>query len=129
MEITIKVIKILDSLSGVSQKTGNAWEKHSFVGETEGEFSKAVCFSVMGKDRWEKMSIKVGMKYNVSFDVESREWQGKWFTELSAWKAVCIEQGAQQYAQPNNDASQAQNPVPAPEGEQSDNDNPDDIPF
>lgn len=114
MEITIKVIKILDSLSGVSQKTGNAWEKHSFVGETEGEFSKAVCFSVMGKDRWEKMSIKVGMKYNVSFDVESREWQGKYFTELSAWKAVCLEQGTQQPAQQAPAQSQEQDPNDPP---------------
>lgn len=126
MEITIKVIKILDSLSGVSQKTGNAWEKHSFVGETEGEFSKAVCFSVMGKDRWEKMAIKVGMKYNVSFDVESREWQGKYFTELSAWKAVCLEQGAQQpQAQM---AHQAQSPVSeAPAAQQQDDDSQ--LPF
>ncbi len=114
MEITVKITKILEALSGVSKKTGEMWEKHSFVGATEGEFPKMVCFSVMGKDRWEKMAIKVGMKYNVSFDVESREWQGKYFTELSAWKAVCLEQGAQQPAQQAPAQSQEQDPNDTP---------------
>jgi hypothetical protein len=114
MDITIKVIKILDSVSGVSQRTGNAWEKHSFVGETEGNYPRKVCFSVMGKDRWDKFAIRVDMKYNVSFDVESREWQGKWFTELSAWNVVCIGDGAQQPAQQEPAPSQEQDPNDPP---------------
>lgn len=111
MEITIKVTKILDPVSGVSSRSGEQWIKNAFVGTTQGEYPKTVCFTVMGKDRWEKMGIKVGESYSVSFDPESREWNGKYFTDLSAWKAVNLDAG--QSAQTQQPAA-APNPQPAP---------------
>ena len=90
MEITIKVTKILEPQGGVSSKNGEPWVKNSFVGETQGQYPKTLCFSVMGQERWDKMAIKVGGNFAVSFDPESREWNGKYFTDLSAWKAVTL---------------------------------------
>jgi hypothetical protein len=110
MEITIKVTKILEPQSGVSSRSGETCVKNSFVGETQGEYPKTLCFTVMGKDRWEKMGIKVGGNFNVSFDPESREWNGKYFTDLSAWKAVNLDAG--QSAQTQQPATQA--PATAP---------------
>ena len=110
MEITIKVTKILEPLSGVSSKNGETWVKNSFVCETQGQYPKTLCFSVMGQERWDKMGIKVGGNFCVSFDPESREWNGKYFTDLSAWKAVNLDAG--QSAQTQQPAPQA--PATAP---------------
>lgn len=110
MEITIKVTKILEPLSGVSSRNGETWVKNSFVGETQGQYPKTLCFTVMGQERWDKMGIKVGGNFCVSFDPESREWNGKYFTDLSAWKAVNLD--ADQSAQTQQPAPAA---APAPE--------------
>ena len=110
MEITIKVTKILEPLSGVSSRNGETWVKNSFVGETQGQYPKTLCFSVMGQERWDKMGIKVGGNFCVSFDPESRERNGKYFTDLSAWKAVNLDAG--QSAQTQQPATQA--PATAP---------------
>lgn len=108
MEISGKIVKVLDTQRFVSQRNGNEYVKNTFVIETQGNYPKRVAFSVMGEDKFSGMNIVVGGTYTVSFDVESREWQGRWFTEASAWKAVRIdgEQGEQQAPQAN--ASQVQ---------------------
>ena len=114
MEITIKVTKILEPQSGVSSKNGETWVKNSFVCETQGQYPKTLCFSVMGQERWDKMGIKVGGNFAVSFDPESREWNGKYFTDLSAWKAVNLDAG--QSAQTQQPAAPANGVSPFPTG-------------
>lgn len=113
MEIQVKIIKVLETQSFTSQKTGNVYVKNVFVGETQGQYPKNIAFAVMGEDKFAQMGIVVGGTYNVSFDVESREWRGRWFTEVSAWKAVRIdgEQGQQQ-AQAPQQATQQQAHAP-----------------
>jgi len=111
MELTVKVTKILDPVSGVSSRSGEQWVKNAFVGSTQGEYPKTICFTVMGKDRWEKMAIKVGNSYSVSFDVESREWNGKYFTDLQAWKAMNLNGG--QNGQTQQPVAQAPTAAPA----------------
>ena len=112
MEIQVKIFKVLEAQSFTSQKTGNVYVKNVFVGETQGQYPKKIAFTVMGEDKFNGMGIVVDGTYTVSFDVESREWNGKWFTEASAWKAVRIDgaQGQQQAPQANN-TSQAQAPA------------------
>ena len=108
MEIQVRVFKVLDALKFVSKKDGSEIIKNTFVGEeTAGQYPKKIAFSVMGADKFNQMGIVVGGTYNVSFDVESREWQGKWFTEASAWKAIRIDgaQGQQQGNAQGNGAS------------------------
>jgi hypothetical protein len=62
----------------------------------------------MGEDKFKQMGIVMGGTYNVSFDVESREWQGKWFTECQAWRTQRVD-GVQQAA-----TQTQQQPTPAP---------------
>jgi hypothetical protein len=88
MEIQGKVIAILEPQRFVSQKNGNEYVTTAFVIETPGQYPKKVAMKVMGEDKFKQMGIFMGGTYNVSFDVESREWQGKWFTECQAWRAV-----------------------------------------
>lgn len=136
MEITVKVIAILDAQRFTSQRTGNEYIKNTFVGETQGQYPKKIAFSVMGEDKFKQMNIVVGGNYNVSFDVESREWQQKWFTEASAWKAVCLDGQQQAQVQQPQTAAPAAKPAPAPAAqpqpqteESGGGENADDLPF
>lgn len=88
MEITCKITKVLEPLKFQSKKDGSEIVKNTFVGETQGQYPKTIAFSVMGADKFNTMNIVVGGTYTVSFDVESREWNGKFFTECSAWRAT-----------------------------------------
>lgn len=99
MEIQGKIISVLEPQRFVSQKNGNEYVTTVFVIETQGQYPKKVAFKVMGEDKFAQMQIAVGGFYNVSFDVESREWQGKWFTECQAWRAVRMD-GQQQASAP-----------------------------
>ena len=130
MEIQGKVIAILEPQRFVSQKNGNEYVTTVFVIETQGQYPKKVAMKVMGDDKFKQMGIVMGGTYNVSFDVESREWHGKWFTEASAWKAVRIDGAQGQQQAPQANTSQAQAPAsPVQEntsgaqggGEQNDN--------
>jgi hypothetical protein len=88
MEITVTIEKILDAQRFVSKKDGQEIVRHGFVGKTDGQYPKMVYFTVLGDDKFNAMSLVVGGRYNVSFDVNSREWNGKWFTDVSAWRCV-----------------------------------------
>lgn len=106
MEIQGKIISVLKPQRFVSQKNGNEYVTTVFIIETQGQYPKKVAMKVMGEDKFKQMGIVMGGTYNVSFDVESREWQGKWFTECQAWRAVRMD---------GQQASTNANPSPAPQ--------------
>jgi hypothetical protein len=95
MSLTLKgkLTKILEPESGVS-RAGNAWKKQDFVIETADQFPKTVCFTLFN----DKVSIlgglTVGEELEVSFDVESREFNSKYYHNLNAWKISKASQGA-----------------------------------
>lgn len=101
MDLQVRIVKILDAQRFVSQKNGETYVKNIFVGETLGQYPKKVAFSVMGEERFKAMNIVVGGSYTVSFDVESREWNGKWFTDASAWRAQSLDGGTARVASVN----------------------------
>ena len=112
MEIQGKVIASLEPQRFVSSKNGNEYVTIVFVIETQGQYPKKVAMKVIGEDKFKQMGIAIGGIYNVSFDVESREWKGKWFTECQAWRTQRVD-GTQE--QPQQAATQtAQKPAPAP---------------
>ena len=121
MEIQGKAIAILEPQRFVSKKNGNEYVTTVFVIETQGQYPKKVAMKVMGEDKFKQMGIAMGGTYNVSFDVESREWQGKWFTECQAWRTQRLD-GTQQQA-----PAPAQNPLPENNG--GDGDGSDNLPF
>lgn len=135
MEISGKVVAVLEPQSYVSKKDGNTYVTNIFVIETQGQYAKKVAFKVLGDERFKQMGVTVGKNYNVSFDVESREWNGKWFTECSAWKTVCLDGQQQPQAQANTSIPQANtSPVPPLAQENANNggggeQEKDDLPF
>jgi len=65
-------------------KNGN-WKKQEFILETGDTYPKKVCIAVWG-DKIDFKNFKMGDAVDVSFDVESREYNGKWYTDVKAWK-------------------------------------------
>jgi hypothetical protein len=84
MEVSGKVIQKLPEVGGNS-KTGNAWKKQEFILETEGQYPKKVCFSLWG-DKIDQFGVTEGEQVTISIDVESREYNGRWYTEVKAYR-------------------------------------------
>ena len=86
MEIKGTIIAALPETSGIS-KAGNQWKKKEYVLEnTDGQFPRKVAFTCFG-DNADKINLQVGQVATVYFDIESREYNGRWYTDLRAWRA------------------------------------------
>jgi len=87
MSIQVKgtVIQILKSETGVS-KAGKEWKKQEFVIETNEQYPKKVCFTLFGDKISILDGITEGKEVEVFFNVESRDFNGKWFHNINAWK-------------------------------------------
>ena len=85
MELSGKVIAVLEPRGGVS-KTGNAWKVQEYVIETHDQYPRKMCFDVFGEDKINQFNIQIGEELNVHFDIDAREWQGRWFNSIRAWK-------------------------------------------
>ena len=128
MDLNVKIVKILDAQSYVSKSNNQTYVTRFFVGETTNtQYPKMVAFKVFGEDKFNAMGIVVGGTYNVSFDVESREWQGKFFTDCNAWRAVRVDVAQTQNA--NNSGTQQANPQPQPQPSPQPQQEADPMPF
>ena len=86
MEIKGTIIAALPETSGVS-KAGNQWKKKEYVLEnTDSQYPRKVAFTCFG-DNADKINLQVGQVATVYFDIESREYNGRWYTDLRAWRA------------------------------------------
>ena len=83
MELKGKVIQLLPQQSGMGKK--GPWKKQEFILETQAQYPKKVCLSAWG-DKIDQFGIAEGDQLNVSVDLESREYNGRWYTEARAWK-------------------------------------------
>ena len=84
MEISGKIIAILQPKGGVS-KAGNEWKMQEYVIETHEQYPKKMCFEVFGAEKIEQFKIQIGEELTVSFDVDARQWQDRWFNSIRAW--------------------------------------------
>ena len=92
MEFTGKIIAVLEKKSGVS-KAGNEWAKQEYViEETSGQYPKKLCFEVFGEDKISQFNIQVGQTLKVDLNIDSREWQGRWFNQIQAWRVLSLDQ-------------------------------------
>lgn len=91
MEITGRIIAALEPRGGVSARTGNSWKTQEFVIETIEQYPKKCVFEVFGEDRLQQFNIQVGQQLTVSFDVDAREYNGRWYNSVRAWRVVPAE--------------------------------------
>lgn len=83
MEISGKIIAVLAMQSGEGKN--GPWRSQDYVLETQDQYPKKVCFNLFGA-KIDQFPIAIDDQVTVSFDVESREWNGRWFTSVRAWK-------------------------------------------
>lgn len=129
MEIEGRIIVALDPREGVS-KTGNPWKVQEYVLETQEQYPRKMAFEVFGSDRVAQFAslLQVGNNVRVSFDIDAREWNGRWFNSIRAWKVETPQ--ADQPAPVIPDAPAATPFPPAPEqGAAAGGESTDDLPF
>ena len=83
MDIKGKVVQLLALQTGMGKK--GQWKKQEFIVETPGQYPKKVCLSIWG-DKIDQFGVVVGDQVSVQVDLESREYNGRWYTEARAWK-------------------------------------------
>jgi hypothetical protein len=85
MEITGKIINILPEETG--QGKNGPWKKQNFILETQEQFPKKVCIAVWG-DKVDLKSFGTNETVNVGINIESREFNGKWYTDVKGWRVM-----------------------------------------
>jgi len=122
MELSGKIIKILPLQSG--QGKNGVWKKQDYVMEYGDQFPKLLCFNLWG-DKIDQFAINENEAVTVHFDVESREYNGKYYTDVRAWK---IDKGGESNpGESFKSGGKTEFGIPAPEFSASDE--KDDLPF
>ena len=107
MEISGKVVTVLPETTGQGQN--GKWLRQNLIIETSDRFPKKICITAWN-DKAEALSrLKAGDEVKVSFDLESREYNGRWYTDVKAWK---IEPVSSAPSQPAETVSAADAPPP-----------------
>ena len=118
LEISGKLVQILPEQTGEGRN--GKWVKGSFVIETQEQYPKNIAFVVWGDMVDRIKAYKEGDILNVSFDVQSREYQGRWYTDVKAWKVEAVSAGGSDVP-PDMPPPEVTEIPPAEEG--------DDLPF
>lgn len=123
MDFVGVVYRVLPPQSGTSAR--GQWQKQEVVFELPDEFSRKVCVTFFGDRAQDAASLQVGDKLNVSVNIESREYNGRWYTDVRAWRIQKV-QPEQPAAAPIPDLPPFETAEPAmPAG----GDQFDDLPF
>lgn len=85
MEIKGKILEILPEKTGTSEK--GDWRKQEYILVTEGQYPKKICFMIWN-DKIDHYNIKQGENIIASVDIESRVYNGRWYTDIKAWKVI-----------------------------------------
>jgi hypothetical protein len=93
LDITGKIIQIMPTTTGTS-KAGKDWVKQEFVLETQETYPKKICIGVMGDKTQELKKFVTGNEVKVSLNLESREYNGKWYTNVNAWRIEAASAGS-----------------------------------
>lgn len=125
MEVTGKIIVALPEVSGTS-KAGNQWKKRQYVLETLDNYPTKIAFEFFG-ERADQYPLAVGETVKLSFDIDSHEYNGRWFTSIRGWKAEKDGVSAAPAAAAPSADPFAGVPAPAPYTPSSDAN--DDLPF
>lgn len=134
MELQGKIIAVLPERSGVSAR--GEWKVQEFVLETiDTQYPRKMVFDVFGADRLQRFNIQIGQTVLVAFDIDAREYNGRWFNSIRAFDVRQIDA-----TQSPSAAVDAPQPVPmsAPnaavsvataESVDDNGDSPDNLPF
>lgn len=121
MEINVRIVRVMEVITGSS--SGREWKKREFLGETDGQYPKKILFGLWG-DKVEDPNLKEGNQVTVSFDLESREYNGRFYTDVKAYRISGAKEN--QFSAPSNMGSSMPEPSAPP---LSSTEADDDLPF
>ena len=100
------IIQVLEPQSGIS-KAGKPWKSQEFVMQTADRYPKKIAFTVFN-DKVDHNLLNVGSTVEMSFDIDSREYNGRWYVTVSAYACLPLN-----FAQPQTyPQSYAPNGIP-----------------
>lgn len=117
-----KILQVFPMEQGLS-KAGKEWAKQSYLLETQEQFPRKVIYSVFGEQRIADCEVQVGDVVKAYIDIESREFKGKWYTNVNAYKVeldIDDVQSAQQPSQQQAPVAQPQQPAASAEATDGD---------
>lgn len=126
MEISGNIIRILPEKSGEGRN--GPWRKQEFILETEDQYPKKVCIALWG-DRIDQYDLKEGERITASVNIESREFNERWYTDVKAWRIS--RDSAPVPGEPGMSPANEPPPfdAPPPTDEPPDSSGEDDLPF
>ncbi|MDR2859305.1 MAG: DUF3127 domain-containing protein [Mediterranea sp.] len=127
MEFSGKIIAVLQPKSGMGRTTGSEWKVQEYVMENHDQYPRKMCFSVFGADKIEQFNIQLNEELTVSFDIDARQWQDRWFNSIRAWKVERHTAGGT-FA-PTSFPTSTPPPSPTDTPEFTQGDTNDDLPF
>lgn len=99
-----KIIHLLPLQSGTGQN--GEWKKQEAVVETEGQYPKKICITFFNKALTE--DVELGNRITVTVNIDSREYNGKWYNQINAWKITDCQRNGKSAPEQNNDEQQYQ---------------------
>ena len=125
MEIVGKVVQLGTLTEGNSPR--GPWKKQELIIETLEQFPKKICLMCWNERVNDANSFFVGQTIKAQIRIESREFNGKWYTDVTAFR-LDIDQPT---AQPMNQMppQMPQQPLPPMNEDYFASDNGDDLPF
>ena len=88
MELTGRIIAVLEAKSGTSSKTGNLWMMQGYVIEVPGQYPRRCAFTVFGEDKIKQLNIQNGEDLTIQFDIDAREYNGRWSNDFRAYNVI-----------------------------------------
>lgn len=133
MDLTGRIIAVMQPRSGVSQRTGNTWMTQEYVMEVPGQYPRRMVFNIFGEDRIKQFNIQMNEDVTVSFDIDAREFNGRWYNDIRAYNvsrgaapvAAAPVGGAAPFPPQQNESAAPFPPAQEPAAEGS----ADDLPF
>ena len=86
MEVIGKIVVVLPVRAFTAKRTGSEWSVQEAVIEYGDRYRQRFVFSVFGEDRIRRFGLRQGMEGRLSFDIDGREHEGRWFNTVQAWR-------------------------------------------
>lgn len=100
LEITGKLMKLLPVVTGTKQD-GGTWQKQDAIIETNEQHPKTIAVTCWGDRVGEVQRVAIGSELKVSINVESREYNDKYYTDVKAWKIEVLNGAVAQATTPD----------------------------
>ena len=135
MELTGRIIAVMEPRSGVSARTGNSWLTQEYVLEVPGQYPKRCVFNLFGEDRIKQFNIQNGEDLTIQFDIDAREYQGRGFNDIRAYNVIrgqvpqAVNPTASPFPPAQGQPDAATSPFPPSQEPAAEGGSADDLPF